>query len=609
MYKHNLFNISTVGPYLKVENINDNTSNLIGFLDKNKDSFLTVTPYLYLISKDAFNSFDDKNIYDELYLSLLRIVKTTKNKNVFTITTLFNFENTRFIATAVVYKNNIIGIIPQDDYIKSYKRYFSESVNLTKIKIDNLDIPMGEMIFKFNDLNIAFVQGYDSHSKFSKIIKYSQNGANLIVDITSQSFDGKLFEYYKNKAATISKMLDLAYFLVYPSMHDSTAKNVNIGGAIFSSLGMSFDYNLIPVDESEKETCEYGIDNYTFDLDEVLSERFKKGLKYENDILKIENKLSQSKDINLYNFLKFPFLADLSDSSLEAIIFSQVNAISRKFDSLPKIKKAVIGVSGGLDSTLTLLSTCFAFDNLGYKRENIIGMILPSVNTSSDSLKDANKLCDLLGVSKRIVEIDDAMLVSLDNIKCKEKNVTYENAQARIRMEILANTSNMENAILMGTSDLSEILLGYFTFAGDQISHYATNSYIPKTLVRILTGKYADYFADTEMEKVLERIILKPISAELLKNQDTEKELGRYEINDFIMYHYVKSKWKKEKIVYLLEKLFNLDNEASIKYVNNFITRFNKNQFKLKGLASCANLFSETFPYIDDIMMLSDNEK
>ena len=124
MYKHNLFNISTIGPYLKVENINDNTTNLIGFLDKNKDSFLTVTPYLYLISKDAFNSFDDKNIYDELYLSLLRIVKTTKNKNVFTITTLFNFENTRFIATAVVYKNNIIGIIPQDDYIKSYKRYF-----------------------------------------------------------------------------------------------------------------------------------------------------------------------------------------------------------------------------------------------------------------------------------------------------------------------------------------------------------------------------------------------------------------------------------------------------------------------------------------------------
>ncbi len=201
------------------------------------------------------------------------------------------------------------------------------------------------------------------------------------------------------------------------------------------------------------------------------------------------------------------------------------------------------------------------------------------------------------------------MLVSLDNIKCKEKNITYENAQARIRMEILTNTSNKENAILMGTSDLSEILLGYFTFAGDQISHYATNSYIPKTLVRILTGKYADYFADTEMEKVLERIILKPISAELLKNQDTEKVLGRYEINDFIMYHYVKSKWKKEKIIYLLEKLFNLENETSINYVNNFITRFNKNQFKLKGLANCANLFSETFPYIDDIMMLSDNEK
>ncbi len=609
MYKHNIFNLSAGAPYLKVENIIDNTNSLIEFLDENKDSFLTATPYLYLISKDAYNSFSNISVYSDILESLLKIIKTTKNKNVFTITTLFNIENIKFIATAVAYENKIIGIVPQDEYRSDYKKYFTSNINLDKITIDENIIPLGDMIFSFNDLNIAVVQGYDSLNKFEKITKYSKNGANLILDISSQSFDGLLCDYLKNKSATISKMLDLAYLLVNPSIHDSTSKNINNGALSFSKLGSIEDFNIIPIDDLGLENNMLGLEKIIFDLDEVLSERFKKGLKYGNDILKIKNKIVESSDISLESFLKFPFLANLSDYSMQSISFAQINAISKKFASLKKIKKAVIGVSGGLDSTLTLLSTCLAFDDLGYKRKNIIGMILPSKNTSAESLDNANLLCDLLGVSKRVIEIDDILSLSLDKIKNTSKNTTYENAQARIRMEILTNTANKENAILMGTSDLSEIMLGYFTFAGDQISHYSTNSYIPKTMVKVLVANYARYFDDPSIEEVIEEIVFKPISAELLENQDTEKIIGKYEINDFIMYHYIKSKWSKEKIIYVIRKIFLLSLVEATNYFDNFIKRFNKNQFKLKGIASGANIFSESFPYIEDIMMLPDNEK
>ena len=254
------------------------------------------------------------------------------------------------------------------------------------------------------------------------------------------------------------------------------------------------------------------------------------------------------------------------------------------------IKKGVIGISGGLDSTLALLATVETFKLIGKPLSDIITVTMPGFGTTDRTYDNAVALCKLLGTELREIDIKDASLQHFKDIGHDHKvhDVTYENVQARERTQILMDIANREGGLVIGTGDLSEIALGWSTYNGDHISMYALNCGVPKTLIRYLILWVADH-SESTLKNILKDIIDTPVSPELLPKsesgeivQKTEDILGPYEVHDFFLYHFVKYGVSPQKVLYLAkiafdDKYSDMDLE---KFLKTFIRRFFNNQFK-----------------------------
>jgi NAD+ synthase (glutamine-hydrolysing) len=251
------------------------------------------------------------------------------------------------------------------------------------------------------------------------------------------------------------------------------------------------------------------------------------------------------------------------------------------------IKKAVIGISGGLDSTLALLSAHRAFEIMDWDVHNIIAVTMPGFGTTSRTKSNAVKLCEALGVTLKTVDITDLSLKEFEAIEHdkEEHSVTYENVQARARTSILMNMANKEGGLVIGTGDLSEIALGWSTYNGDHMSMYALNSGIPKTLIQYVIEYYK---SNESIAEIIDDILDTPISPELLPHegdeivQETESIVGPYELHDFFLYHFIKYGAKPKKIRFLAAIAFDTkyDEETISKWLSLFLRRFFTQQFK-----------------------------
>ncbi len=252
------------------------------------------------------------------------------------------------------------------------------------------------------------------------------------------------------------------------------------------------------------------------------------------------------------------------------------------------IKKAVIGISGGLDSTLALLATWRAFKISKRDPKDILAITMPGFGTSLRTLRNSKILCKALGVELREIPIDKLAMLEFSAIghDSNIKDITYENVQARARTEILMNLANKEGGLVIGTGDLSEIALGFSTYNGDHMSMYALNSGIPKTLIRYIVAYYADHF--THLKEVLSDILDTPISPELLPPSDdkivqkSEDIVGPYELHDFFLYHFIKYGATPSKILALANIAFkdSYTKETIRKWLIIFLRRFFTQQFK-----------------------------
>lgn len=258
------------------------------------------------------------------------------------------------------------------------------------------------------------------------------------------------------------------------------------------------------------------------------------------------------------------------------------------------LDNAVIGISGGLDSTLALLVTCIAFDALGISRKHIYTFTMPGFGTTNKTKGLAEELMEHLGTTYASIDIKAACTQHLKDIghPLNVYDITYENVQARERTQILFDKANMLNALVIGTGDLSELALGWCTYNGDHMSNYAVNVGVPKTLVKYLVDTYADIYAEdngTRSTKgVLKDIVDLPISPELLPTdkkgnmvQKTEESIGKYDLHDFFLYHYLRNGFGKEKILALAKIAFPKVTEEEIsKTLDIFYHRFRTQQFK-----------------------------
>jgi NAD+ synthase (glutamine-hydrolysing) len=271
-------------------------------------------------------------------------------------------------------------------------------------------------------------------------------------------------------------------------------------------------------------------------------------------------------------------------------IFSiQTAGLAKRFEHTGSAR-AVIGISGGLDSTMALLTCAKTFKMLGRPVSDIITVTMPGFGTTGRTYNNAVKMCELLGTELRKVDIRDVCLQHFKDIGHDPEihDVTYENVQARERTQVLMDIANKERGLVIGTGDLSEIALGWSTYNGDHMSMYAVNCAVPKTLIRYLIQWVADSMGG-EIKTVLEDIIATPVSPELLPNrpdneivQKTEELIGPYELHDFFLYHTVKYGAPPEKIKYLAGKAFDgkYDHEYISKYLKMFVRRFFTQQFK-----------------------------
>ena len=253
-------------------------------------------------------------------------------------------------------------------------------------------------------------------------------------------------------------------------------------------------------------------------------------------------------------------------------------------------KSAVVGISGGLDSTLALLVTAKAFDALGMDREGITAVTMPCFGTTDRTYQNACKMSRKLGATLREVRIGDAVLQHFKDIEHdpEDHSVTYENAQARERTQVLMDIANQTGGLVIGTGDMSELALGWATYNGDHMSMYGVNASVPKTLVRHLVHYYADTSEDEQLKEVLYDVLDTPVSPELLPPKDgeiaqkTEDLVGPYELHDFYLYYFLRFGYEPEKIFRIAKFAFagEYDDETIYKWLRTFCWRFFGQQFK-----------------------------
>ena len=319
-----------------------------------------------------------------------------------------------------------------------------------------------------------------------------------------------------------------------------------------------------------------------------------------------------------------PFVPQGNTEELEKrcreILAAQVAGLTTRLEHI-RCRKAVIGVSGGLDSTLALLVTVLSFDTLGIPRENIIGVTMPGFGTTWRTLDNSLDLMRELGISSREVSIVPAVKQHFEDIGQDESNhdLTYENSQARERTQLLMDIAGKEGGIVVGTGDLSELALGWCTYNGDHMSMYAVNTSVPKTLVRTLVRWAADnkFAQGEEIHRTLIDIVETPISPELLPTdkegnivQITEDSVGPYELHDFFLYHFFRFGAGPDKLLFLSRKAFaGVYEEATVKkWLETFLRRFFNQQFKRSCLPDGPKVGSVSLSPRGDWRMPSDLE-
>ena len=273
----------------------------------------------------------------------------------------------------------------------------------------------------------------------------------------------------------------------------------------------------------------------------------------------------------------------------EEIFAIQYHGLKKRMEHIG-LKTVTIGISGGLDSTLALLVTVRAFDSLGLDRKGIVAVTMPCFGTSDRTYQNAKKLMESLGVQIREINIREAVTGHLQDIGAdlREHDVTYENAQARERTQVLMDIANKTCGIVIGTGDLSELALGFATYNGDHMSMYGVNADVPKTLMRSMVQYVADN-SETALKETLYDILNTPVSPELLPpeadgtiKQQTEEIVGPYELHDFFLYYLVRKGCSEEKIQRLAEYAFagEFDSKTIAKWLEVFLRRFTNSQFK-----------------------------
>ena len=585
-------------------------------------------PELSITAYTCLDLFTQQTLLNNAEKALLKLVSNTADLAIFTIVGIPLRTENRLINAAVVFqKGEILGVVPKT-YLPNYKefqeqRWFTSSTELQKsrISIAGKEYPLGSyLLFKSEQIVAGIEICEDLWVPVPSSSLLAMQGANIIFNLSaSNELIGK-HNYLRSLICQQSARCMAGYVYASSGFGESSTDLVFAGNGIIAENG-----NLLA--ESARFTMKEQLVTSEIDIESLQNDRqvntsFMYGA-YE--LLKdkasetIHFQLETSKEFTLTRSIDpHPFTpsGEALAERCEEIFQIQIAGLAKRI-AHTHAQTAVVGISGGLDSTLALLVTVMTFDALKIPREQIIGITMPGFGTTGRTYNNAVNLIHSLGVTLKEISIKEACLQHFKDINHDPTihDVTYENSQARERTQLLMDVANKLNGLVIGTGDLSELALGWATYNGDHMSMYGVNGSIPKTLVKYLVEWIAQNKVDKASQATLLDIVDTPISPELIPadengniKQKTEDLVGPYELHDFYLYHFIRFGSSPAKIYFLAQKAFHgiYDNTTIKKWLYTFFRRFFQQQFKRSCLPDGPKVGSISLSPRGDWRMPSD---
>lgn len=588
---------------------------------------IIVTPELSLTGYTCGDMFLQDKLVKDSIIGLEYVLSETKSLNIISIIGMpISTNNALFNCGVVINRGKLLGIIPKT-YIPNYKefyecRWFSSSLNLNINEIELLGqkVPIGcDLLFqdrKNPNITFAIEICEDLWVVTPPSNDYAKSGATIIFNLSSSNELIGKHNYRKNLISSQSSKTISAYIYASSGMLESTS-DILFGGA-----SLIYENGTL-LKEGERFLIESNIIYQDIDVLRLVNDRrVNKSFNFSSD-----NKIYRRINIDIHNnisklerkYSKYPFVPKddiLRNERCLEIINIQSSALARRLIQL-NYPKCVIGMSGGLDSTLAFIVTVRAFEKLNLDNKDIIGITMPGFGTTDRTYNNSIKLVESYNATLKEINIKEACTIHMKDVGLNptDRSITYENIQARERTQILMDVANMEKGIVIGTGDLSELALGWCTYNGDHMSMYSVNSSIPKTLIRYLVK----WFMDNEKgirHDVLKDILSTPISPELLPPdkygnivQKTENSIGPYVLHDFFLYHFLRYGVRPKKLYFLALHTFNdFSREDILNYLKVFINRFFTQQFKRNCVPDGIKVGSISLSPRGDLRMPSDME-
>lgn len=587
---------------------------------------IVTTPELSFTGYTCGDLFLQEQLLDDSIKALEQVLNETKDIDIISILGMpLRHDNQLFNCAVVITKGKILGVIPKT-YIPNYQefyeaRWFSSSKELITEEIEILGqlVPITtNILFQDKTLKEATF-GIEICEDLWTVNPPSNNhalaGATMIFNLSSSNeLIGKQ-EYRKSLVSSQSARTISAYIYASSGVMESTS-DILFGGA-----SMIYENGSILAEnkrfELESNIITADIDVLKLANDRIKNKSFMKNTNLEEyKIIKLDIK-DNIKELNR-EYKEYPFVPSNElerNKRCEEIIEIQSTALARRLIQVGN-PKCVIGMSGGLDSTLAFLVIVKAYEKLKRNPKDIIGITMPGFGTTDRTYQNSIDLVKEYGGTLKEISIKDAALLHMKDIGLPDtdRSITYENIQARERTQILMDVANMENGLVIGTGDLSELALGWCTYNGDHMSMYAVNTSIPKTLVRYLVAWVKDT-TDGKKKEVLQDILDTPISPELLPPdeagnilQKTESSIGPYVLHDFYLYHFLRYGATPKKIYTLAKHTFknSFSKEEIKKWLTVFIRRFFTQQFKRNCIPDGVKVGSISLSPRGDLRMPSD---
>ena len=584
-------------------------------------------PELSVTGYTCLDLFAQQTLLDGAEEALLQLVSNTADLDILTIVGVPLRTENRLINAAVVFQKGAIrGVVPKT-YLPNYKefqeqRWFTSATELREstISIGEEEYPMGShLLFRSGRLTAGIEICEDLWVPVPPSSLLAMEGANIIFNLSaSNELIGK-HAYLRSLICQQSARCMAGYVYASSGFGESSTDLVFAGNGIIAENG-----NLLaesPRFTMEEQLVISEIDIETLQNDRQVNTSFMYGTsglpKEKAQVVdfqvRIPDGFSLTRPVDPHPFTPS---GEALKERCEEIFHIQVAGLAKRLVHA-HAQTAVVGISGGLDSTLALLVTVMTFDALKMPRGQIIGITMPGFGTTDRTYTNACDLIRSLGVTLKEIPIKEACLQHFRDIDHDPSvhDVTYENSQARERTQLLMDVANQKNGLVIGTGDLSELALGWATYNGDHMSMYGVKGSIPKTLVKYLVEWVANHKVDDASRLTLLDIVDTPISPELIPadengniKQKTEDLVGPYELHDFFLYHFLRFGSYPSKIYFLAQKAFAgiYDNATVKKWLYTFFRRFFQQQFKRSCLPDGPKVGSVSLSPRGDWRMPSD---